>query len=247
MIDYNIYEIPVKMKLLYFLFAASVLFGIAFLFYRNFVLAGLVCPAGLLYLKAKKKSIITKRRNELNLQFKDLLVSLVSSLGAGKALENAFENALSDLQVLYPGEDIYIIRETKIIINKLALNVTMEEAISDLADRSGLDDIRNFSDVICICKRSGGNLIEAIKNSAGIIADKIEMKQEIETILSSRKFEQRILNIMPLGMIFILSTTASEYISPIFTSTVGRISMTVCLLMLVAAFILSNKIMNIKM
>jgi len=235
------------MKIIYAAIAATVVFLVSYLFYRSILLATILCPLGTFYLKYKREQIIIKRRNELNLQFRDLLISLASCLSAGKALENAFKSALEDLLVLYPSDEAYIIRETKIIIHKLALNITIEDAISDFAKRSKLDDIKNFSDVIMICKRTGGNLIEAIKNSSGIIGDKIEMKQEIETLLTARKFEQKILNIMPIGMIFVLSTTAQEYIQPIFNTPQGRSAMTVCLLLLIAAFLISNKIMNIKM
>ncbi len=247
MIDYDVYVIPIKMKIFYSLIAAAFIFTVSYLFYRSILFASILSPFGILYLKYKRGKIIIKRRNELNLQFKDLLISLSSSLSAGRALENAFESALEDLLVLYPSDEAYIIKETKIIIHKLSYNITVEEAISDFAKRSKLDDIKNFSDVIIICKRTGGNLIEAIKNSAGIISDKIEMKQEIETLLSSRKFEQKILNIMPIGMVFVLSVTAAEYIEPVFNTSQGRLAMTVCLLLLIAAFLISNKIMNIKM
>jgi len=247
LIDYDSYVMPIKMKIIYAAIAATVVFLVSYLFYRSILLAAILCPLGTFYLKYKREQIIIKRRNELNLQFRDLLISLASSLSAGKALENAFKSALEDLLVLYPSDEAYIIRETKIIIHKLALNITIEEAISDFAKRSKIDDIRNFSDVIMICKRTGGNLIEAIKNSSGIIGDKIEMKQEIETLLSARKFEQKILNIMPVGMIFILSITAQDYIQPIFNTSQGRGAMTMCLLLLIAAFLITNKIMNIKM
>jgi tight adherence protein B len=245
--DYGSYVLQLKLKILYTSIAAVTVFAISFLFYRSVLLAVLLSPLGLFYPGYKRKRLIIKRRNELNLQFKDLLVSLSSSLTAGKSLEKSFDIALGDLYVLYPSEDTYIVRETKIIINKLSLNITVEEAIADFAKRSGIDDIQNFSDVILICKRTGGNLIEAIKNSSGIISDKIEMKQEIDTLLASRKFEQKILNIMPIAMIFILSTTASDYITPVFTTLQGRASMTLCIVLLTAAFFISNKIVNIKM
>jgi len=247
LIDYDSYVMTIKMKIIYTVIAALVIFAVVYLFYRSILLSAMLCPIGTLYLKHKKTQIINKRRNELNLQFKDLLISLASSLSAGRALENAFESALGDLLVLYPSDEAFIIKETKVIIHKLSLNITIEEAISDFAKRSKIDNIKNFSDVISICKRTGGNLIEAIKNSSGIISDKIEMKQEIETLLSARKFEQKILNIMPFGMIFILSISAQEYIQPIFNTTLGRGAMTACLLLLIASFLISNKIMNIKM
>jgi tight adherence protein B len=175
------------------------------------------------------------------------MISLASSLSAGRALENAFESALEDLFVLYPSDEAYIIKETKVIIHKLSYNITIEVAISDFAKRSDIEDIMNFADVIIICKRTGGNLIDALKNSAAIISDKIEMKQEIDTVLSSRKFEQKILNVMPIGMVLILSITASEYIEPVFTTFQGRAAMTVSLILLTASFFISNKIMSIRM
>lgn len=247
LIDYDSYVISIKMKIIYSIIAATFIFAVSYLFYRRILFAVMLCPLGILYLKYKRNKIIVKRRNELNLQFKDLLISLSSSLSAGRALENAFESALEDLLVLYPSDEACIIKETEIIIHKLSFNITIEEAISDFATRSKLEDIKNFSDVITICKRTGGNLIDAVKNSAGIISDKIEMKQEIETLLSSRKFEQKILNIMPIGMVFILSITATDYIEPVFNTSQGRVAMTLCLLLLIAAFLISNKIMNIKM
>ena len=245
--DYNIYIITTRWKLFYIFTASAAVFGVSCLFYRSVILAGILSPLGILYLKYKRKQLTAKRKRELNLQFKDLLTSLASSLSAGNAIENAFSSALVDLLVLYPSEEVSIIRETRIIIHKLSLNVTVEEAIKDLAKRSDLEDINNFSDVICICKRTGGNLIEAIKNASGIISDKIEMKQEIETLLSSRKFEQKILNIMPVAMILVLSVTAKDYIAPVFTTIQGKAAMTACLMLLLGAYVLSNKIMNIRL
>lgn len=247
LIDYDSYEISIKMKIIYSLVAALFIFAVSYLFYRNAVFSAILSPLGTLYIKFKRKQLIAKRRNELNLQFKDLLISISTSLSAGRALENAFESALEDLSVLYPSDEADIIKETQIIIHKLSYNIPVEEAISDFAKRSNIDDIINFSDVITVCKRTGGNLIDAIKNSCAIISDKIEMKQEIEILLSSRKFEQKILNIMPIGMVFLLSITASDYIEPVFTTIQGRMAMTVCLLLLMVAFIISNKIMSIKM
>lgn len=243
---YDQYKMPKRNKLLYGFLAMTVIFLIAFLFYRNMILSLLVSPFGLFYIKYKTKRIIEVRKNELNLEFKELLSSLSSSLAAGKPLEKAFENALSDLSLLYPNPDCSIIKETKIIINKLSLNMTIEQAVSDFAVRSQVDDIINFSDVISTCKRTGGNLIEAIKNSSGIINDKIEMRMEIDTMLSSRRFEQKVLNLMPIAIIFIMSLTTEDYMEPVFYTIPGKIAMTICLILLAFSYFISQKIMNIR-
>ena len=63
----------------------------------------------------------------------------------------------------------------------------MEEVIGDFAGRSHIEDIGTFANIFGIAKRTGGNLIEIIRNTTQIIADKIETKTEIDTMVASQK------------------------------------------------------------
>ena len=123
-----------KEKIINIIFAAIIIFFIGFIFYRSIIISLLLCPLGLFYPRIKTKNIITKRKTELNLQFKDLLYSLASSMSAGKSIERAFREALKDLQVLYPSSNAYIIAEIEYIIRKLEMNETIESALSNFAD-----------------------------------------------------------------------------------------------------------------
>jgi len=80
----------------------------------------------------------------------------------------------------------------------------------------------NFTDVFKTCKRTGGNLVNVIRNSTNIINDKIEIKEEINTLLAAKKFEQKVLSVMPFIMILILSLTTEDYMAPVFDTIVGR-------------------------
>ena len=246
LIDYNEYKMTQKEKSLYIIIAAVAIFIIGFIFYRSYILSALLCPLALLYPKIRTKEIIEKRKAELNLQFKDMLYSLSSSMAAGKSVESGFRDVLKDLSIQYPSSDIYIITEIECIVRRIAMNETVEAALEDFASRSHLEDIANFVDVFQTCKRTGGNIVEIIKNTSNIINDKIEIRQEIDTMLAARKFEQKVLNIMPIGMIVLLSISAGDYIGPIFTTIPGRIAMTISLALLTAAYFVSGKIMNIK-
>jgi len=132
-----------------------------------------------------------------------LLYSISASLTAGKSVETAF-------------------REVEYIVRRLEMNETIEDALEDLAKRSHLEDIQNFTDVLT-CKRTGGNLVNVIRNSTNIINDKIEIKEEINTLLAAKKFEQKVLSVMPFIMILILSLTTEDYMAPVFDTIVGRI------------------------
>ncbi|NMB33881.1 MAG: pilus assembly protein TadB [Clostridium sp.] len=246
LVDYDIYIMKPAERILYILMAAAFIFAVGFIFYHSIILSFLLTPLAFLYPRMRTRQIIAKRKNELNLQFKDLLYSLSSSMSAGKSIESSFKEATKDLQILYPNPDTYIIQEVEYIVRKIGMNETVENALEDLAKRSGLEDIQNFFDVFSTCKRTGGNLVSVMRNTSNIINDKIEIKEEINTLLASKKFEQKILSLMPIFMIIILSTTTGDYMSPVFDTPIGKLVMTVAMILISAAYFISSKIMNIN-
>ena len=245
--DYDVYVMSGKEKLLYILLAFVVSFAVGMIFYQNVILAGILSVTALAFPKIRTKQIIKKRKQNLNIQFKDLLYALSSSMSAGRSLESAFRDALRDLEVLYPDPDTIIMQETQYIIRCIETNMTVEDAISQFAVRAHIEDIANFADVIRICKRSGGNLIDVVRSTSQMISDKIETKNEIETVITAKKFESRILWCSPIAMVAVLSTSSPDYMAPVFQwPGIGPLVMTVAVIMFVVAFFVGEKIMNIE-
>src|SRR5690554_6484693 len=112
--DYNVYNMPLLHKLFYALQAGAVLYAFGYLFYRNHLISALISISALLYPRIKTSHIIRKRKNELSLQFKDMLYCLSSSLASGKPIEAAFKDTLKDLLIIYPDARTPIINETEI-------------------------------------------------------------------------------------------------------------------------------------
>ena len=193
LIDYDYYKMSLKDRTLNVFVAATVVFFVGFVFYRSYWISLILSTIGFLYPRIKIKTIIIKRKTKLNLQLKDLLYSLSSSMSAGKSVERAFFDAAKDLQVIYPGSDVYINKEIEYIIRKLEMNQTVEAALSNFAKRAHLEDLDDFVDVFQTCKRAGGNLVEVITNTSKIINNKIEIKEEINNMIAAKKFEQKVL------------------------------------------------------
>jgi tight adherence protein B len=246
LLDYDVYVMSKKEWLFYFSLGAVFLFFVAYVFYQSIVLSALVAPLAFFYPPLKTKEIIAQRKKELGLQFKEALYALSSSLMAGRSLESAFKEALKDLSLLYPNPQIYIIQEFTYISRRLDMNVTIEDALADFAQRAHLEDIDSFVDVLLISKRSGGNIVEIIKNTSTIIGDKLQIKQEIDTLLAEKKFEQKILNVMPIAMLLLLTWSTGDYMGPVFTTFFGKLMMTIAVLLLGLAYYLSKKIMTIE-
>ncbi len=244
--DYNTYIMGFPERVLYNAVAALFIYIAAFVFYRSHIISLLLIPLSLLYPRIKKGELLVRRRRMLNMQFKDMLYSLASSLTAGKSIENAFREVLRDLSVLYPDAQEYIILEMECMARRIEMNETVEAVLADFARRSRIEDIENFSDVFQICKRSGGNIAEVVRNTSGIINDKIEIRQEIDMLLAERKFEQKVLNIVPILLIVLLSASAADYMEPVFSTAAGRLVMTGAIILLAIAWFVSRKIMDIR-
>lgn len=247
MSDYDSYTMKFREKVFYITIAAAFIFVVTFIFYRSIILSFLFTPVALFYPGIKTRELIKRRKSELNIQFKDMLYSLSSSISAGKTVEAAIREVLKDLSVLYPEPSAYILIEIRRIISSLEMNETLESVFSDFANRAKLEDVDNFVNVFNICKRSGGNIADVIRNTSAIISDRIEVGQEVDTMLAERKFEQKVLNIVPILMILLLSSSAPDYMEPVFNTMAGHFTMSISIILLGFAWFISSKLSNIRL
>jgi len=244
--DYNTYKMSKSEYCLYVGIAAVGIAIVSYIFYRSFLVTSIAMLLALLYPKYKRKHLIYKQKQELALQFKEALYIISASLTAGRSVEMAFRYAVKDLEALYLDPETPIIKEIGRINHKMDLNGTIEEGLIQFARRAHLEEVTNFVDVFIACKRRGGNLVEIIRNTSRNIAEKIQIKQEIDTLITEKKFEQRVLFGMPVFLIWMLDSSSPEFMAPVFTEVVGRIGMTMSVMLFALAYFISSKIIRIE-
>ncbi len=244
-IDYNVYEFKLSEKVLYFILGAVVSAVVAYIFYEALIVSLIVgIAAGFAFLPIRKKQIIEKRRHKLLMQFKDMLESLNTSIGAGLNIMDSFANAASDMAAQY-GEESLIYEELKIINSGIYNNINVEELLLDMGERSQIADIISFANVFDTCYRKGGNIKEVIKNTYSIICDKVDIQLEIKTMVAANKGELTAMTVMPIIFVFLLKSLGTEVID--LTSVTGRITTTVAIIIFVAAYFVGKKILDIKL
>lgn len=207
--DYHIYHMTKKDMLIACMLGAGAAAGVSWLFFNNVVVSVMAAAAtGVLAQSVYQGYRLEKRKRNLLLQFKDLLEALTSSYSAGKNTLEAFTDAENDMEQIY-GADADIVKELAIIVGGMRNNINIEELLMNFADRSGLDDVRNFADVFRVAMRQGANIKDIIFSTRDIISDKIEIEMEISTIMSGNKNELNIMMIMPLVIIVSLGGMGS--------------------------------------
>lgn len=221
------------------------MFLISLLFYKSFVICFIVSAFyGKLNVRKeiKKQDELWKWR--LNLEFKELMLSMSAALSAGYSIENSIRESKKDIEMLY-GDKSVILPETEKMIAAIENSRPIEKAISDLALSCDVEDINCFSDIFEIAKRTGGNMIEIVKSTAEKISGKIEVKREIKTMIAAKKMESRIMNIVPLLIIVYFWLTSPGFLDCLYTMS-GHVFMTGLFGMYMFGCILSEKISDIR-
>ena len=243
--DYSIYTPSTREKVLWFLLGLVASGAVLYVFYESVVasiLIGAVC--GYFFIPIRTKQVIKKRQKRLTTQFRGLLDALSTSIGAGKNMFDSFTGAAEDLSVQF-STDADIVREVNLIRIGLDNNIQIEDLLLNFAERSGVEDVRNFANVFATCYKKGGNIKDVIKNTASIIGDKIEIQMELETMVSGQKNEQNIMLVMPVVFIVIMKSMGGDLID--LQSPIGILSVTIAIGIFVLAYFISKKILNIKL
>ncbi len=219
--------------------------GISWLFYRH--VAGMVVAVvlGPVMYNLKKQENIGKRQERLRSQFKECIRVVTASMQVGYSVEHAFLEAQKELEQLL-GRQADMCRELLQMNQQIRLNVPIEGLLEKLAYRSGVEEIFSFGQVFGYAKRSGGDFQRILQDTTERISEKAELEQEIGTMIAGKRIEQRIMNVIPLGILFLINWTSPEFLKMMYEGVLGRLCMTICLLVYGGAYLLSQKIVDIR-
>lgn len=246
MTEYHTYRLSKLERLWAIVMGCTFCFAAIWLMYRNSIMAVAAAPLGLLYPRYYAKALSRKRRDKLRRQFKEALQALSSLLSAGRSVENAFMSLENDLILLIGDSQSDLIRELRIITNRLNNGEQLEAGLQDFARRSDLEEVRGFAEVITICKRAGGDLVEVVRRTSQLISEKLEVELEVSVLISQKRFESRIMMGMPFAFVGVLGFMAADYMQPLHEG-MGVLLLTVCLLLLMGCSWWMIRIMDIKL
>jgi len=245
--DYTKSQTVMGEHVIAFVLGLAIGFLVIFIFYRLTLLA---LSAGLVFglinvLLASHKASKT-RLLKLRIQFFDLLEAMSVAMRAGSPVLRSLQSAREDLILIYPA-DSDIITELDIIVGKFNNAVPLSEAFSDFAERSGLEDIASFASIYRAIEGKSSRADEIVRDTQQIIADKMEIEMEIDTMMTAAKSEVNIMLFMPLVILGVIGYAGAGFMDAIYTTGAGRIVSTGGLAVFIISFILARKFSNVKL
>jgi len=226
----------------YFAFGAF----IGYVFYRSAV-ASLIIGFVFMWMILLKRKELTQRRKALIIQqFKDAIYMISTSLSVGKSMPNAIGESAAEISKIYLGDSAFMVKELQVMHSKLSMNGTVESVFKHFSERANIEDIRDFTQVLLMGRKKGANINELIRKTSQIIGDKIQIQRDITTIQTSKKFEFRIMTVMPVFFIAFITKSSPELMEPVYTELLGLVAMTAALMMFGSAYFLGEQLIRIE-
>ena len=195
-------------------------------------MAGLKAPRLLLNVLKKR------RRRRFNLQLVDTLMSMSNALKAGFSITQAFETVVKE------GE-APIAQEFDLFLQQTRMGVSFSEALSNLEQRVGSEDMSLVAMSIETARRTGGNLTEIFEKIATTIRQRLRIENRIRTLTAQGRLQGLIVGSMPLIIGVALAIIDPGTMLPFLRSTFGiAIMLTVVFLVSAGGFFI-RKIINI--
>lgn len=223
-----------------------ILILLGWFFYRSWIAVILFLPMLFPFYANEKKKRKKQEMRELGVQFKDAIQSVSTSQKAGYSTENAFIAAEKDMELLH-GKNSLICKELGKIAKGLSNNIVLENLLSDLGEQSGNEDIKEFAKIFAASKRSGGKMTETMAGTIELIGNRIDLEREIDVLISAKKTEAKIMEVVPFGIVFYVGLSNKNFFDPLYHNLMGIILMTMCLVTYVTAYIMAEKIVEIEM
>jgi tight adherence protein B len=237
--NYRQYHLSQKERILCWSMLAAGALLLGWLFYKSFLPVLMVPMLSKTITTRYQRLLVTKRQLQLRLQFRDLLHSMTASFATGRQLKEALNDGCARLSDLY-GEGSLLKNELRAMISMVEESgASPTRLFRDLGFRSGVSEIRQFSDTCEICIETGGDLEKAAGKAINILIDRIEVEEAIRSMTAQKRYEIKILSAIPCILLMCLQLTSSGYIDALYTSTAGRMLMTASLLLVAGAYLWS--------
>lgn len=186
------------------------------------------------WLKLKEK----KRLKKFEEQLPESIDMLVSAMKAGYSFQAAMR---------FIGEEVSepLGLEFTRFYEEQRLGMEVRVALLAMQERVGSLDLKMFVTAVLIQRETGGNLGEVLGNIAYVVRERAAIRGEVETLTAESKLSARILTALPITLFAALWFMDPQYMSIMFTQTLGVIMIITGLVMISTGYSIMMKIANV--
>ena len=127
------------------------------LFYDTILYSAAGWPGYLLFFQRMSALKVNKYQKQMRLEFKDVMISIYSSLSAGATVEQSLRRAWEDMERSLKPESRMLL-ELELVCRKMERNIPTAQCLEEMAERCRDAEIENFTQILILGKKQGGKL-----------------------------------------------------------------------------------------
>ncbi|MFN4038007.1 MAG: type II secretion system F family protein [Erythrobacter sp.] len=180
-----------------------------------------------------------KRRKKMEAQFPIAIDLFVRSLRSGHPISGALY--LVSQEMVDP-----IGSEFGVVTDEVAYGSDLTEALSDMAERWDLDDIRMFVTSLSVQNQTGGNLAEILDNLANVIRERASLFLKVRALSSEGRMTGIMLTALPVLTFVGVFTLNPEFYFDVAGDPIFFIGFPLMILWYFFGVFLIRRMVNIK-
>ena len=185
------------------------------------------------------KQRVKSRAQKLEQQLPEALTLVGNSLKAGFGLLQSLSLAAQQLEHPISTELAQTVHETNV-------GSSMDEAFVTLSQRCESYDLDLVVTAILVQRSAGGNLSEILGNVAETMRERVRIRGEINTLTAQQRMTGFVIGLLPVGVGGLFLLVSPEYVTVLFTETVGKVLLGVAVVLEVVGTIIIRRILSIE-
>ncbi len=181
----------------------------------------------------------TRRLRRFEEQFPEALDTLSRAIKAG----HAFTTAMGMVADEAPDPIGPEFRKT---FDEQNFGLPLKDALSNLAVRASLLDVRFFVTAVLIQRETGGNLSEILENLAYVVRERFKILRQVRVYTAHGRMTGYVLLALPAALAVALKFINPEHIDLLFTERMGRMMLMGVAVMQTIGYLWIRKIVSIE-
>ncbi len=184
--------------------------------------------------------LVNRRLTAFEAQLPDALGVVAGSLQAGSGIAQAFQLIASDMPAPISEEFSRVNRE-------VSVGLSVNEALTNLAERIGTEDIDLVATAITIQGRVGGNLVNTLQIISQTVRERIKLRGEVKVLTAMQRLSAMVISAVPYVLGAIIYLMNPKYIGRLFEPGIGLTMLVTAIVMALVGFLALRKITDIAL
>lgn len=233
-------DLPLKgseMAMVMILFGGfGILLGLVVVGFLGLLIGGIIgYLSPMIFIRIKQRKKLTLFNQQIN----DCLTLISNSLKAGFSFFQAVDLVSKEMQAP-------IATEFGRVLKEINFGASTEEALIDMVERVGSDDLDMVIQAVLIQRQVGGNLAEVLDTISQTIRERIRIQAEIKTLTAQGRMSGLIIGLLPVGLGMMMMMINPDYFELLWTTTLGKMMIGLAVLLEIIGGLVIRKIVNIR-